>query len=175
MRQIQLTQEKIALIDDEDFEKVCGFRWHYVPETRRKSTLINGYAAANVYVRGSGHKGKTKTVLMHRLIADAQPGELVDHRDGDGLNNQKVNLRKCTQAENKKNRSVSEKPMSSKYKGVSQIKTGRKKWQASISVNRKQTYLGSFDSEEEAASVYNEAAVKYYGEFAKLNALPNID
>jgi pyocin large subunit-like protein len=121
---------------------------------------------------------------MHRLISKAASGTLVDHTDGDGLNNQKINLRLATKAQNNANRNASGKSTflgvyvstTCKYRRNKQgeLKTHISiKWRALLSHNNKQIHLGNFpftpDGEIAAAKVYDEAAKRYHGEFANLN------
>jgi hypothetical protein len=106
---------------------------------------------------------------MHRFILNAKKEYVIDHIDGDALNNQKKNLRICTHAENMRNSQI---PINntSGYKGVSYNKR-YKKWEAHISFNNKLLNLGSFNDPVDAARAYNAAALKYHGEFAKLNKI----
>lgn len=146
---------KFALVDDEDFEKVTKHSW---------SLDLKGYVRAGVR-----REGKNISLRIHRVIMNEPRGMQIDHKDGNKLDNRKKNLRVCTNAENCRNRN--------RYKGSTNISGNKgvywhkqnKKWVVMIKVNQKIYYLGSFDRKEDAVSVYNNAAKKYFGEFAKLN------
>lgn len=157
MKEIKLTQGQVALVDDEGYEWLNSFKWY----TGRCSHLL--YAVRNISING-----KQTTQRMHQLIMGDNPSKLdIDHRDGNGLNNQKSNLRFCTHQENQMN-VRSHKDGSSKHRGVCWYKPSGK-WIAQIQLNGKVIYLGLFDDEEDAARTYNTAAVKHFGEFAKPN------
>lgn len=161
-RLIPLTNNQYAMIDEEDFEKVNRISWHV-----RKGP--------KPYARGSIWNKKLKKnrlVYMHRYILDVLDTEdEIDHIDGNGLNNQRSNLRFCTKSQN--NHNVPKKPNSlSKYKGVTYQKD-RKKWAAMITVNYKSIFLGRFRTESDAAHAYNLAAIKYFGKSARLNEIKN--
>src|SRR3990167_622 len=122
MRLIPLTQGKFALVDDEDFEFINQFRWS-AEKNRGKKTW---YARTN----SKTAKGKRETCLrMHRLILKLEKGDkkIVDHRDGNGLNNQRTNLRLASTFQSMANRGI-RKDSKSGFKGVSLIANG--KWQA---------------------------------------------
>lgn len=111
-------------------------------------------------------------IIMHRYIMKAPKGVIVDHIDGNPLNNQRSNLRLCNKSQNGMNRGK-QNDNTSGYKGVSWL-VNNKKWMAKIQVNTKQIYIGSFNLPEEAAIAYNEMAIKHHGEFAQLNKLEDI-
>ena len=159
MKEIQLTQGKVALVDDADFEWLNQWKW-CCHTWKRKS-----YAERVEII-----DGKRFVIKMHRLILGLSHGDgkLVDHEDGDGLNNQRYNVRVCDYNVNNWNRKVRH-DAASPYKGVSVYR--KTKWKATINFNGKQYWLGSFDCQKEAAKAYNLAAVKYHGAFAKLNQI----
>jgi hypothetical protein len=153
--EIKLTQGKVAIVDDEDFDELNKYHWYAYQDQN------NWYARRQV-----GGRGKQKTILLHREILNASRGSGIDHINGNGLDNRKENLRICTNPINNQNRhriyGVSQ------YQGVCKRSDG-KKWIARITVNKKLIYLGSFLSEGLAAVTYNIAALRYYGANAKIN------
>jgi hypothetical protein len=155
MRHIELSRGLVALVDDEDFERVmAGAKWF---AKRHRNT---DYARRNVWI-----DGKRTTASMHRFITGAPASLVVDHIDGNGLNNQKSNLRLLTDAQNQINKTNKRKGCSSRFKGVSFF-TSRGLWRATIQLNRKWTCLGCFPTEEQARDAYAAAAVRVHGEFA---------
>ena len=106
---------------------------------------------------------------MHRIVNNTPDGFDTDHRDGDKLNNRRYNLRIATRSQNSMNQKI-RKNTSSEYKGV-YYKKRDKCWEAQIGINNCPKYLGNYSSEIEAAKIYNKAALKYHGEFARLNNL----
>lgn len=105
---------------------------------------------------------------LHRLIMQVRDEKIVvDHRNGNTLDNRRENLRGCIQRNNARNRDKSKTKLTSKYKGVHWCKG----WMAQIRVNYKKLHLGTFKIEEDAAKAYNEAALKHFGEFARLNII----
>jgi HNH endonuclease len=146
-----------AVVDASDFPLISQYVWSLDPQRR--------YAVAYLDPRDW-----TKCVRMHRLIMDARAGEVVDHINGDGLDNRRSNLRVCLQAENSRNRRKGE-GFSSRFKGVSLVKGRREKpWRAQIRHGEKVRCLGYFSLEEEASRAYDEAAIALFGAFARVNA-----
>jgi len=152
-KEIPLTKGKMAIVDDDDFERVSKRSWYYHP---------NGYAI-NIE-RVMGHK---KTVYMHRFIIGDIGRLQVDHQNGNKLDNRKSNLRPCTVNENQAN-SGKRKKNTSGYCGVSR-QGGTKEWYAKIGFNKNTIWLGSYDTPDAAARAYDAAARVAFGEFAKLN------
>jgi hypothetical protein len=159
MKEILLTQGKVTLVDDEDFEYLNQWKW-YVKKYCQNSH--NTFYAARVVIE----EGKHRTIFMHREILELKAGERCDHEDQDGLNNQRY---KATVGQNRAN---SKSTAISGYKGVYfDNKASTPRWLARIMTNKKFLYLGSFPTKEEAALAYNQAALKYHGEFAYLNLI----
>ncbi|MBN1787090.1 MAG: HNH endonuclease [Sedimentisphaerales bacterium] len=152
-RKITLTNGKFTIVSPEDYEKLSEYNWQCIEKNN------NSYA-----IRMQGNK----IIQMHRMITNTPKGKVVDHKDRNGLNNIRENLRLATIAQNNRNCKKRTTPVSSKYKGVSLYK-GYKKWRASIRYDNKYKHLGYFENEIEAAKAYDEAAKKYHGEFAVLN------
>ncbi|UCD53098.1 MAG: HNH endonuclease [Phycisphaerales bacterium] len=152
IRYIPLTQGRVAVVDATDYAWLSLHRWHLVSP--------RGYCYA-----GRAHHGKR--ISMHREIMAPLDGYVVDHIDGDGLNNRRSNLRICTVSQNHQNQAKAP-GCSSRYKGVHRDKrTG--KYTAQIRPRRKQIHLGAFDSEIEAARAYDRKAIEVFGEYAWLN------
>jgi hypothetical protein len=150
MKEIPLTKGKVAQVDDEDFEWLNQRKWHY--NGRYASSVING-----------------KTAYMHRLILGLTARhQITDHIDNDGVNNQRTNLRECTQGQNLCNRQ----PWLKKtYKGVWK-NNGR--WTSEVMLGGERKYLGCFDTQEQALVAHDRAAKDFHGEFAKTNGFENL-
>ncbi len=162
MKKIPLTQNRFALVDDEDFERLSRHKWCAVCH----SGIY--YAMREQHLSGSGKNRKRKTILMHRLIMNAKKEQQIDHRNGSGLDNRKQNLRFCTQSQNNMNQKPSQSSTSSRFKGVS-WKKENKKWVAYITKSRQRHHVGYFNSEIEAAEAYDKRAKELFGEFARTN------
>ena len=158
-KEIQLTQGKVAIVDDEDYDYLMQWKW-YVCNKRYKF-----YAVRNIPISNN----KQTIISMHRLIMKPDKGMVIDHLDGNPLNNQKNNLRICTHSDNMRNCKISIKNTSG-YKGVSFLKK-KNTYKSAIKFNKKTIYLGLFTNPVDAARAYNAAALKYHGEFAHLNKI----
>lgn len=151
--EIPLSNGMVSSIDKEDYELVCPYKW----------SAIQDRTGRWVAIRCQYRNSCGRTVYMHREILGAKEKQLVDHWDGDGLNNTRSNLRIATRAENMAN-SRKKKNSSGPYKGVTPLPNG--KWRAMIKVEGTQYHLGCFVSAEDARDIYNAKAEKIHGEFA---------
>ena len=156
MRKIPLTQGKFALVDDADFERVSKFKWHAYRDTR----------SGIWYARKSKWNGsRVIQISMHRYLFGLVL--YIDHRNHNGLDNRRKNLRAAKMSQNMHNR----RKQSNNKSGIIGIywkKSGRK-WCASICVCGRRIYLGLFVHKKDAAAAYRKAAKKYFGEFARVS------
>jgi hypothetical protein len=151
---------RVVLVDDEVYDKVSGYRWFANQRPARPGRRAMGpYAVTNL---GSGDL--RVTIYMHKHLTG---WPRTDHRDHNGLNNQRSNLREATHAENMRNR-LPASGHSSRFKGVYWDK-GTLKWRAYIEIDGVRRQLGRFVIETDAARAYDEAALSAWGEFAWLN------
>jgi len=156
VREIVLTQGRVALVDDADYVEINRFKWHAIHVKGR------WYAARNIGIRQNRRKHRMHTVLLGFLG--------VDHVNGDGLDNQRANLRAANQSENvanaRKQSYYRGLPTSSRFKGVHLLKHVKlRPWAVQI----KGKHVGTFATEVEAARAYNDAALREFGDFARLN------
>ncbi len=147
-REIPLTHGLAAIVDAEDYEMLAARKWY-----------VDFRAGGRVYVRGSADGRR-----MHRVITGAGPGEQVDHRNHDTLDNRRKNLRVCTNSQNSMNR-LMRSDNTSGYKGV-YLRKDTGKWVAEITVNGRTKTFGSSAKPEDAAAAYRAAALELHGEFA---------
>lgn len=152
-RWVALTQGKFALVDEERFADINAFAWWW---------SRSGAAA-----RQEGRLGRR--IYMHHVVMPPAPGMLVDHKNGDGLDNRLCNLRQATQPENQRN--VRKAKGRGKFKGV-YFHTARRVFIAQIDANGRTRHLGSFKTEVAAARAYDAAAIELHGEFVCLNFPP---
>jgi hypothetical protein len=158
-KRLSLTQGKVALVDAKDFEHLMQWNWyaHYHKghdrwEARRNSSRLDG---------------ERRVIRMHRYLLGEPEGVEIDHKNGNALDNRRVNLRVCTTSQNQMNRGT-QKNNSSGFKGVS-FNRNAGKYTATIRKQGKLYYLGLFEDPEEAARAYDRKARELHGEFAKLN------
>lgn len=157
IRLIPLTQGKFATVDAADFEFLNQWKW-----------CANFQHGLWYALRWShGKHGERKMLRMHRVIAGATSEVKIDHHDGNGLNNTRINLRPATQRQNSYNKRKGPRNTSG-FKGVTRHRRDEV-WQAAIGLNGKVKYLGSFHVPEDAARAYDKAASEHFGEFAALN------
>ena len=155
-KRIPLTHGKFALVDDEDFAMLNQWVWH----VRGQKNVL--YAARS----GRVSEGE-KYFQMHEMLIERKAGMVIDHINGDGLDNRKSNLRLCTNQENTRNRGAN-KNNKIGYKGVSFLNKFQK-YLAQISVRRRNYYLGLHEDPAEAARAYDAKARELFGDFAYLN------
>lgn len=166
-RELPLTQGKVALVDDADYEALAVFKWHAQRVSRVHGDPV-WYAARTVNVRRDDGTRHTYHVLMHHEITGLPTSVEIDHWDGDGLNNQRGNIRECSGTLNNANRTRRIPNPSAPYRGVTlHRKSGR--WQAQIKHLGNNAYLGLFDDPADAARAYDAAASRLFGQFARLN------
>lgn len=161
MKTISLTKGFSATVDDGDYERLSQWKWCV--------SIHDGRAYA---FRGFGGRGG-RGIYMHREINGTPGGMVTDHIDGDTLNNQRRNLRTATTSQNSMN-TRSHRDSVSKYKGGGPNSKPPlkipKPWVAQIMIDGRQTYIGQFATEEEAAAAYEAKARMAYGEFFPVNA-----
>lgn len=158
MRKLVLSNGGNTLVDDSVYTWASLVTWWKVKREKRW------------YVMGHGRKssGEFTKIYLHREILGAKPGEYVDHRTGNGLNNLRSNLRLCT---NQQNAAAFRAPVAgktSRFRGV-HWSSERNQWVGSIRVNYRKIFLGRFNDETEAATAYDRAAQEHFGVFAQLN------
>lgn len=159
MKKIPLTRGLFALVDDGDYDWLAQWKW-YSAECR------NGVTYARRHI--SDESGMRRELSMHREIMGLSgKSPFVDHRNRNGLDNRKSNLRICSRSQNRINAAPTL-GGTSKYKGVSHHGQ-MDKWSARLVVNGKNLYLGVYTSQREAAIAYDLSAISYYGDFAYLN------
>jgi hypothetical protein len=166
MKTVQLGGKKaagrVARVDDGDYDLVTQHRWHVLEQYRPGKTTYGPYAQTDFK-----ENGVHWTLTMHILILGIRTG--IDHADGDGLNNQRYNLRPAGQRLNMANQQTRVSAgKTSRFKGVCWDKS-RGKWMAGITINRRHVNLGRFLCEEDAARTYDAAALAAWGGFARLN------
>ena len=160
MKEIKLTQGKVALVDDEDFEYLNQWKWQ---ANKKKSKKFYAW-------RGKKIDGRYRMIYLHRFLLKLTDKKIfVDHVNMDTLDNRKENLRICTHSQNQMNTNKNSRN-SLGYKGITYDKRVNR-YYASITLDKKTFYLGGYIDPIDAAKAYNKAAIKFFGEFAKFNEI----
>jgi hypothetical protein len=155
MKEIILPNNKVALVDDDDYEYINQWKWH---------CNTDGYAVRNIWIRNEANKKVCRGISMHRTIAKTPKGMETDHINHQILDNRRSNLRICTNSQNH----INLKKTNNKTSGVRGVSWGKKEkhWRAQIELNGKKYYLGIFNNIEDAAVAYKSKAIELFGEFA---------
>ena len=156
---LELTRGLHAIVDREDLDLLTKWRWKARPAVSTGGGACGFYACRTLKIRG----GKESTVYLHRFLMGAGPGQVVDHANGDKLDNRRANLRICTLSENAANRRYAR---SSGFRGVHR---SNRRWKAVVTVEGTMHRIGLFDTPEDAARAYDEAASRLFGSYAILN------
>ena len=160
MREIILTQGRVAIVDDEDYERVSKYKWYAMNSGLKRRRVERWYAEGSV--------NGTYTKLHRFIMGLAKSQKLnVDHINNDSLDCRKENLRLVTRQQNRFNSKTSKKG----YKGVFDSHRKNKRWIALIRFNKKAIYLGHHKTQEEAALAYNSKALELFGEYVRLNTI----
>jgi hypothetical protein len=157
MKEIQLSRGRVAVVDDEDFKDLSRWNWCWCPNRK-------GYAVRRLHLREGRGRG---TVAMAREIMKAPKGMMVDHKNGNTLDNRRDNLRLATHHQNQMNTGLRI-TNTSGFKGVAWDKRGQA-WRVMMNVKKKMTYLGRYRSKRTAAMIYDLWADDIFGEFANTN------
>lgn len=156
---IYIARLRFAVVDPADYDKLINFKWRLCRSGRIRYAFCTLSRAPLL---------PPKALFMHHLVLTPPPGFCIDHINHNGLDDRLQNLRIATPSENHQNTRKTKSKTSSKYKGVDFVKPTRK-WRARIALNTKRLFLGSFTDELSAAKAYDEAAIRYFKEYACLN------
>lgn len=145
-------------IDDDDFRVVGGLNWYCIKAGR-------GHRYAGWYFKD--RDGKESLLLMHRVLFSLQHGDKmeVDHRDRNGLNNKRENIRLCEHKENMRNRKISK----ANKCGLKGVYASGNKWRAEIKFNGKKIHIGCFSTKEDAHDAYKKSASELHADFARFS------
>ena len=157
---VPLSNGGFAVVDSADADAILKFTWRRM---RTKKSRVT-YAVTSL---PRTETGRRPALLMHRLILGARRGTVVDHKNRDGLDNRRQNLRACSHSLNLANAIVHRTNNTSGFKGVCRTRSGR--WQATIQYRGRQRRLGTYASREEAAAAYRKAALRTFGAFARVD------
>ena len=161
MKTIPLTKGYVALVDDEDYERVSAFKWCAHVKPGKNFHLV--YA-----LRSLRMNGKKVFIFMHRFVLNHNGP--VDHRDNNGINNQKYNLRSASVGQNATNR---RQKSTRRFRGIRFVASGQT-YRAEIKVNGVSHQIGNFKTEEDAATAYNFRALELVGDFTRFNTVQEL-
>ncbi len=156
-RKIPLTQGKFAIVDEEDYEELNKYKWYALNHRGH-------FYAGRVDIKD----GRRRNMTMHRQLINCPIDKVIDHKNHNGLDNRKANLRVATRQQNSWNIKKRPGKKSSQFKGVSFCKRD-KRWEAYIICGMKHIFIGRYDDEETAARAYDEKAKELFREFANPN------
>lgn len=159
MIEIELTQGYKSVIDNEDYELVKNYKWH----------VFHGHAGVKYAATKIRINNRKTTLFLHRLLLGLKHGDRrkADHKDLNGLNNTRDNLRICNNVQSNQNRGKQKRTRSG-FKGVYIDKS---KYRVNVNINGKLIHIGMFDNPIDAARAYDEQIIRHYGEFAKTNKM----
>lgn len=160
VKTLPLTRGVVALVDDDVHKELSAFFWQARPSPRKTTSTFYGQTIADT------PDGKKTTVRLHQAIMGRKEGYVIDHINGDGLDNRRENLRFATISQNCANKYSNP---SSGFRGVYEIKRRKNPWRASIYKDMKIIDLGTYPTREDAARAYDKAAKELHGDFARLN------
>lgn len=157
MKTIPLTKGKFAIVNTYDYEFLMQWKWHVCEGHNTDYAMRNS--------KPDPITKKRHHIMMHRVLADTPDGMDTDHKNGNGLDNRRRNLRTCSRSQNMHNRRPNKKG-TSKHKGVYWHKQS-KKWRAYIQINKERIYLGGFKKEKDAATAYSKKSKSEFKNFNK--------
>lgn len=152
---------KLACVDTADWDRISPYCW-WAKESHKAGAQTLYYACSDI---------SRRKIRLHKFLIEPNSKESIDHKDNNGLNNSRENLRICTHSQNMAN-ARRRYNVNNRYRGVSYDKA-RNQWAARLNMNNSIVFRKRFDTELEAAQAYNEQALIYFGEFARLNDLSN--
>jgi hypothetical protein len=161
IRYIPLTHGLYAIVDAQDYEKLSQHKWY----ARFHESGKTVYAARTTSYRDQSGRLRSRMILMHREIMNPPDGMVVDHINGNGINNRRCNMRNCTQFQNTHNA----RPRTDGKSRFIGVDRHRDKWRARVSYKGRKHHVGLFDDQVEAAKARDRKAIELFGQYARLN------